>query len=554
MKAFSEFTDSEINEHVSTAQEEYAEDYEANVDFLDGDHWQGGDGWAGALPENSQDRQKAINKIKELFTSQNVMKEIAGRHVSAVLGKEPKWSIDLKRAVSDDETPEDSEQKAINEIEAALTEWCKDQEVHDVLEEWLKSLLKSARAVLRIYIPSGFVSDDGTIETGGELTDQMNKIRIEMVDPDKGAVIENKEDSSRAGIMSFKDDDDNDIYEISFLNEDGQTIIKNVTEKTQTDGLNLDGHLSIYEGSRDLFLTEQVRQQQKVVNKSHTMMNNNLDSGFLERIFTNAQPPGEWKTDDETGEEYFVKAPYSVGPGTTNFINPPTIETEDGKVQALGNAGVTFREPVTNSSFSEAKAEAYSAMLEEAHQKHALISGDATASGEARIQALADFIMDAQDTKSTIDKAGVWLLETVMYLAFDLAGNDSAVEDYKATFNCRIDPGNIPAELRKAILKQVEDGLLSRETAMSMLGVDDIDAELAKIDSAADKAMELLRDFRNADLQSPTLQKILVSVIIKDKAFLEDAIEESEYSTDDIYSEIDQQADQQAQRFDVLGN
>lgn len=239
-----------------------------------------------------------------LFTSQNVMKEIAGRHLSAILGKEPKWSVDLQRAVPDDETPKEAEQEVIDEIEAALTHWWKDQEVHNVMEEWLIDLFKSSRTVLRIYIPSGFISESGTIETGGELADQLNKIRVEVVDPDKGAVIENKEESSEAGIISLEDDE-NEIYEISFLDESGQTIIKNVTEDTQTDGLTLGGHLSIYEGQHDLFLTQQVRQQNKLVNKALTMMNNNLDSGFLERIFTNAQPPGEWKTDEKTGEEYF---------------------------------------------------------------------------------------------------------------------------------------------------------------------------------------------------------------------------------------------------------
>ena len=115
-------------------------------------------------------------------------------------------------------------------------------------------MLKASRAVLRIYIPSGFLSENGQIETGGELMDQLQKIRVEVVEPDMGAVIENKEQSTEAGIISFKDDDDNKVYEISYLNEDGETIIKNVTEDSEPEALALGGHLSIYEGRRELFI------------------------------------------------------------------------------------------------------------------------------------------------------------------------------------------------------------------------------------------------------------------------------------------------------------
>lgn len=549
MKAFSEFGSSEIDEHVKEAQKDYSEDYEANVKFLDGDHWQDGDGWAGALPGDNQKRSEAVKKIKTLFTSQNVMKEVARRHKSAVLGKEPSWSIDLKRALKDEESPKDSEQEAINEIEAAITEWWKSQEVHEVMEEWLMALLKSARAVLRIYVPQQYVSEDGTIETGGELGDHLKKIRIEVVDPDKGAVIENKEEGTKAGILSFKDDEDNEIYEISYLDKEGLTIIKNLSDKEDPEGVNLGGNLSIYEGQRELFLTKQVRQQNKLVNKAFTMMSNNVDSGFLERVFLNTQPPGEWE-EDENGEQVFTPAPYQVGNGTTNFMNPIITEDEEGNAQALGNAQVVFREPVSNESFAEAKEEAYAAILEEVQQKHALITGDATASGESRIQALEDFIKDVRDTKSTIDKAGVWLIETVMYLAGDLSNNNTYPEEYKATFNCRIDPGHIPADLRTAILDQVEEGLLSRETAMAMLGVDDIDAELAKIDSASDDAIALLQELRNADLGSATANKVLFRVIVEDKEWFSEALEDGELDT--IMGEIEARANQRTQRRDIF--
>jgi|AntDeeMinimDraft_6_1070357.scaffolds.fasta_scaffold02436_2 hypothetical protein len=547
MKAFTEFEDKDITENVTAANSDYADDLEVNTKFLSGDHWQDGEGWAGALPESAQDRGQAIKKIKALFTSQNVIKSITERHKSAVIGKSPEWTVTPKQALAEDDTIDSNKQEDIDEIEAALTGWWYRQDAHDTLVKWAAYLLLGARSILRIYIPIGFLQ--GETIGSGELSEQLDKIRVEAVSPDMGAVVENKEQSTKAGMISFTNTDDEEVFEISYLNEEGKTIIKNVSSGTETDPLELGGHLSIYEGSRDLFITEQIRQQNKLVNKALTMMNNNVDSGFLERVFLNAQPPGEWKTNDD-GNEYFKPAPYAVGPGTTNFIGGAEYEKNDQGEKAITNPSVTFREPVPNNTFVEAKSEAYASILQEAHQMHALISGDATASGESRIQALSDFIMDAESTKATLDSAGKWLIETVMYLAFDLSGNESKTELYKATFDSRLDPGTIPAEMRKAIINQVDEGLLSRDTAMSMLGIDDVDAELAKIDSAAQQAIELLKDLRDANINSKTLTQRLIGIIIADKQFITEALEDADLTA--IDGEIEAQSNQNAQEADLF--
>jgi hypothetical protein len=158
--------------------------------------------------------------------------------------------------------------------------------------------------------------------------------------------------------------------------------------------------------------------------------------------------------------------------------------------------------------------------------------------------------MDAESTKATLDSAGKWLIETVMYLAFDLSGNESKTELYKATFDSRLDPGTIPAEMRKAIINQVDEGLLSRDTAMSMLGIDDVDAELAKIDSAAQQAIELLKDLRDANINSKTLTQRLIGIIIADKQFITEALEDADLTA--IDGEIEAQSNQNAQEADLF--
>jgi len=213
MKAFTEFEDKDITENVTAANSDYADDLEVNTKFLSGDHWQDGEGWAGALPESAQDRGQAIKKIKALFTSQNVIKSITERHKSAVIGKSPEWTVTPKQALAEDDTIDSNKQEDIDEIEAALTGWWYRQDAHDTLVKWAAYLLLGARSILRIYIPIGFLQ--GETIGSGELSEQLDKIRVEAVSPDMGAVVENKEQSTKAGMISFTNTDDEEVFEIS---------------------------------------------------------------------------------------------------------------------------------------------------------------------------------------------------------------------------------------------------------------------------------------------------------------------------------------------------
>lgn len=60
-------------------------------------------------------------------------------------------------------------------------------------------------------------------------------------------------------------------------------------------------------------------------------------------------------------------------------------------VQAVGGGQYGRFEPVSPDALIATKTDAYHDMLDEAAQSHIRMSGDATASGESRIQAMNDF-------------------------------------------------------------------------------------------------------------------------------------------------------------------
>jgi hypothetical protein len=117
---------------------------------------------------------------------------------------------------------------------------------------------------------------------------------------------------------------------------------------------------------------------------------------------------------------------------------------------------------------------------------HALIAGDATASGESRKQARSDFERSLLITKGELDALIRWLLETVLGLGALFLGQAERYTALRASCDCRIDTGPLSGDEQSQVISQVEAELLSRETGMSRLGIEDVTAEQARI--AAERA------------------------------------------------------------------
>jgi hypothetical protein len=112
---------------------------------------------------------------------------------------------------------------------------------------------------------------------------------------------------------------------------------------------------------------------------------------------------------------------------------------------------------------------------------HSLISGDAGASGVSRQQATGDFLASMGDTASEVERVVRWLLETALHLAAHFAGQPGRYLDLRATAVCTLSAGPLTSEDVTQVVTLVEADLLSRETGMGRVGVDDTDAEAGRI-------------------------------------------------------------------------
>lgn len=480
-----------------------------NRTLYDGDHWNGGKFWIGPAPAPTDaDAAQVIAEIQRAFVSKNAVREVVGRHVAGVIGREPAWGYTPRRPLRADKKTgkkklTQAEQALIDEAEAALTSWWDERGALALLQECAATLLLSGRGALRLFVPSGLLVDGQVPQ--GDLATQLSRIYLHHPSPRQAVIVTDPATQLRCSIYVYQEQQldgsqGQTCAEVSYVDPaDGMTVLRVLTPTTDTAvRLPLGGHLMLSDMARPALVTDSVRQSQMQLNLARTMEGRNaVQGGFLERIVLGGQMPGSY-VDDPTapagpnGErKRFVPGRMRLGAGRTNWIAGIPIRDEQGRVTGYTTPSVVYRDPVSPETFQLTAGASYRAILEEVQQLHALIAGDATASGESRKQARADFEKSLGPTKAQVDKLVRWILETALALASHFAGQGARYTALRATCDCRVDTGPLGSEERKAILDQVAAGLLSKETALALLGIEDVDAELARI--AAEQAESAAR-------------------------------------------------------------
>jgi hypothetical protein len=479
MSAFDNITAASAQEHLGADSDPHAATSRA---FYDGDHWQKTAGWAGPAPATTDSGYtETLALIEAAFVSKNTIREVVQRHQAAVIGREPMWRLVPNRPLEDGEDPSDEEDALASEAEAILATWWDRRKAHRTLQAFCTALLTGSRAALRLFVPRGRLQDGAVPRVSA--ADAWRLVFLSVPEPGQAGVYTDPASMEELGVYAYTEEDETGKtggtrVEVSYLDDEGRTVLRVLGAETeqQSQPLQLGGRLSIFEGTRDAFLTPQVHSLQRLLNMALSMMQrNSVLGGFLERAWVeDAAAPG--------GRRFVPDARFQVGAGSTNFI--AGLETMDsaGKV-TVASPSVVYRDPVPVATFVETAQTAYRGILEETHQTHALISGDAVASGESRIQARADFEADLGRTKPVLDDALRWVLETVLAFVAEFSGQAGRYEPLRVDAYCILDPGPIPTEENRTTVELVNAELLSRETGMSRVGVDDPAAERAKIEA-----------------------------------------------------------------------
>lgn len=501
--------------------------------FVNGDHWQGGSAWIGPRPDPTMNDSQLYNlsmmEIARQFVSQNAIAEVVDRHMNGVVGVIPQWGLTPVRALAEGDEPNAEEQALIDEGEALLTQWWDDRQVHEMLQEYVLTLLLSERAAARVFVPRGkvrrrpvqgatpapgeAVPTEPTLEAAG-VEEALRVIWVEHPPPERATLATDEDTKERVGITLFERNDAlqpllrviaEDRAEITFLKGDDarpMTVVRMLDKENATEiELDIGGRLTLFEGRRPLFCTPQMWQQQKALNLALSMSPRTVvTAGFLERTILNAQMPGKWIT-DSSGEKVWVPDPYFAGPGVTNALTG-IVTTDDKGNKTVTTPQIDHRPPVPTEPLFAAATGHYTAILAEAKQMHVLAVQNTQASGKTHEQARADFRTSLLRTKSVVDSLGIWMLGGVLALAEYIGGEPGRfTSKLRPIFSCHLDVGPVTADVRVALNDSVAKGTLSRETAIMESGVVDSDAELTKLAAQEGAGLAVITEQAAAVLQ-----------------------------------------------------
>lgn len=465
--------------------------------FYGGDHWRGGMGWVGPTPKpGNPELAFILAEIQKQFVSRNVLKIVVDRHVSALLASEPSWMFVPVRILKDDEDPTEKEQEQIRKAEEILSEWWDKVRAVEKIKEATTEALLAKRGCVRVFVPSAKVgifknSDGKDIPAIPPQKLEEGILKLLYVEKLSASVFKDNDTQEEASVV-VKKSDQIETTEFCYVGDDGKTIVKTWQgQETSTEiPLELGGRLIVKEIEREPLVTNQMLSAQKSLNMSLTMLDRNaIQGGFLERVILNAEPPGKWVEDSSApGGKRFEPSPLQIGAGRTTFLASKVVESaETGDPPIVMPADVRWKDPIRPDTFIATTAEHRYGLYEEAGQLHALISSDATASAVSRIQARADFIDSLSKTKPQVDEMVRWLLEIALDHACIFASKDRATEFglIKAACDIQVSAGPLTPEERQAVMDMVEKEMMSLETAMQMLGIEDVDAERSRLQQEA---------------------------------------------------------------------
>lgn len=500
----SPFSDLSMKDLESILGEEVVDTSDINSykDFYRGDHWQNGNGWVGPKPaENSVNFDIIIESIRNTFVSKNAVAEVVNRHSDGVLSKlNSSWYLVRDKGsnkissdgkiVDDNEVTDDNKavDEELSQITSVIKNWWTNRKVNYHITEALSQLLLHGRGGLKLFVPSGKL-ENNTVPAV-DFNNAFEYIYVES--PSVSDICVKKDsmtmDEAYVHIYTQKiNGKDVKFAEIGYVDpQTGLTVLKQFsdgdTDDSQMIPIDLKHGNMYMEVDRRRFITKSVIDNQKLLNKSLTMMSRNVDlAGFLERTILNADLPGTWVEDSTApGGRRYKPQPLSIGAGMTTTLHSTVVEDDEGKKTVLP-VDIRYRDPVPVQSFSDTKKEAYTCILEDCEQTHMIIAGDAFASGESRIQARANFATSLLVTKYEVDKLITWLVDTVIQLAAVFSSSPDQYTDIKSVSNLKPDIGPLTPQEREQIMLQYGKGLISRETTMVILGIDNPEEEMIKM-------------------------------------------------------------------------
>lgn len=451
------------------------------------------DYWAGPmLPTSHAEYTRMVDALKSSFTSRNMIAEVCERMVDGILGNEVKWMVD---GAADTKM-----------VEESLTKWFDKRRLNTLLWKFGVQMVALGRSTLRFVIPQRFRGKDGSMPSFSTLDEALNAIHVLLPSNFNCSVIVDDYTLDTIGINIYQYLNKNEL-ELTYVDDNGLTVLKIMSQDgVEEIRLDLGGKLWHIQGQVNKELvTEDMIQQQSALNVALTMMQRNTHyAGFTERygIGINAY--------NEDGSP--IKP--VTGPGAINFYQPSAYE--EVITEADGSTKITSKslpasygrfEPSSVEAMKVAADTAESAILAIARQSFALMNDQQYASGRSREVAAGDYMNIEERVAREIEGVYRDMLEFALNLAGVMMNNQSFLEA-RVVAEAKVTAFAPTADERRVNLEEYAAQLVSRETAMMRAGIDDVDAEISRIDLESAKVdQNHIQDSQSAGMstdQNPT--------------------------------------------------
>lgn len=458
------------------------------------DFWQNAARYVGPLPAPGD--VAGWQLLRKSFAPILKLRECLERHVGGVIGREPQFESV-------------AESKALNVEADAVTGaiWYERGE-HKLARAIAKRLLATGKVYLRYDVPPGLIVE-GTDRETGELTigvaastwaDAYELTHVELCARGSAFVYVDPSTLRKTSFYSYVEEETNQkvkCIQISWIDENKMTQIRVVRSSGAPTNWEIDtgGNLLILEADLEPMITPDLLRLQDIVCSIATMLKINADvAGYPQSEMIDIARPVERvpaPTEADPNAVKLVPAAIATGPRTRQAWYSQMATDKDGKVMTgddgkpiLRSGSIHYRDPVSSQPLRDdiefLNTEIYSAC----NQRHISARTSANASAEMLIEARADYADSLLETKPDLERLLQTMFKARLCMAAHLAGDSATLEQFKAGYYrvaLQLNTGPISVADATEIRARRTDGLLSTETAMILLGIENPDAELDKI-------------------------------------------------------------------------
>jgi hypothetical protein len=507
------------------------------------DHFQKGKEWVG--PGDAE----VNTTIEKQFAPEDAIGEVLANVSNAF--SEPQVGVAPIVPTPEGATVSPTVAALMQEAEGLLTDWWDEQNLQEHIMSRLRTSAWAGRAGLRLWVPARFMvrGADGVVRfrPAATMAEALSYIKVVAPAPHEAMILTDPNTQERVAVYldeevvwgtdgtakeTFKRAELIYLDPARTVDVSAYTIIRQVYSDPKRQStkalLPLGGYLLFAEMVADNLITEPVMRMQRQLNMMNTLVTRMGETAaFRERYIINARPQGIrypytegdtlydnafLETDDENRTWQVVPTERSLGAHTTTELVGLPQSNDRGDTKTYATPSVVFADPVDPKPYLEATEASRRKILRMAAQGHLGGISNAEASGIAYEQARSVFAKDLNKRRIAEEGMLRYTLSGLLALAEVICGQQGKyTRQLRTTVDQHVNPGPRSPDLVRLDMESYDHGLLSDDTAMSRLGVEDVVAEKGRIRQSLSYFLRILEKTA-AEYTPESIKQMLIKI------------------------------------------